>query len=324
MKAQGICVEITQNQIFRSQHSQFVNNQLQFSLMNFELTSTQSPQKNIKRILKEEVQFIQNQMQAKGNARHLAVHGSRKSFKRIRSVLRLVRKELGVQTYRKENEFYRDSSRLLADVRDSYVQIDTFKKAIDYQHFDPEWTTAVHDWLYDRHLLISAQKLDQEQVLIQVAQRMENGRNRIKSLPLDTDNFAAFNSGIKRIYKQGQGQMQAAYHDGQSIEKFHDWRKRVKYLWHHMELIHPFNPELCTQLATDLHTISDHLGDAHDYAVLAELLQTEGDHLLITNDAVQLLNQLYEEQRRLERAIRPLAEQIYNSSPKLFASQFNL
>ena len=309
---------------FDRQHSQIVNYQLQFFSMSFELISTQSPVKNIKRILKEEVQFIQNQLQAEGNARHKAVHGSRKSFKRIRSVLRLVRSELDTKTYRQENEFYRDSSRLLADVRDSYVQVKTFKKAIDYQLYDPEWTQTVHQWLHDRHLQISNQKLNQEQVLSQVAQRMENGRIRIKSLPLNTDHFAAFKPGLKRIYKQGQTQMQDAYHDGLSIEKFHQWRKRVKYLWHHMELIHPFNPDLCTQLATDLHNISDHLGDAHDFAVLAEILETEGDHLLTNNNAVQLLNQLYEEQRRLERAIRPLAEQIYNSSPKQFANQFNL
>ena len=292
--------------------------------MSFELNSTQSPAKNIKRILTEEVQYIQNQMQAKGNARHKAVHGSRKSFKRIRSVLRLVRKELGTQIYRQENEFYRDSSRLLADVRDSYVQVKTFKKAITYQHYDPEWTTAVYEWLHDRHLQISNQKLDREQVLNQVVQRMENGRHRLQSLPLNTDQFSAFKPGIKRIYKQGQTQMQDAYHDGLSIEKFHQWRKRVKYMWHHMELIHPFNPELCAQLATDLHNISDHLGDAHDFAVLAEILETEGDHLLTNNNAVQLLNQLYEEQRRLERAIRPLAEQIYSSSTKEFVNQFNL
>ena len=291
--------------------------------MNFQFSTEQSPAENVHRILTEEVEFIQENMQAIGEERHKAVHNSRKSFKRIRALLRLIRGEIGESIYRKENIFYRDASRLLAAVRDSYVQLKTFNKVTETAQLSPEWAQTVRDWLQAEHDAISTQKLDDEQVLLQVSNLMTNGRSRIQYLPIRHKTFTVFDSGLAIIYQQGQKQMHDAY-DRPSVERFHSWRKRVKYLWHHMELLQAFQPALCTTLAEDLHNISDHLGDAHDFAVIRETLESKGSHLLSHDDAIQFINHLRTQQHKLEQAIRPLAEQVYAQKPNDFTQQFNL
>ncbi len=45
---------------------------------------------------------------------HKFIHEIRKSFKRIRAVLRLVRDEIGYDNYSRENIFYRDTNRKLS------------------------------------------------------------------------------------------------------------------------------------------------------------------------------------------------------------------
>ena len=55
----------------------------------------------------------------------VAVHEARKSMKRLRAVLRMIRDELGEERYRRENELLRNTARLIGPVRDSAVLMKT-------------------------------------------------------------------------------------------------------------------------------------------------------------------------------------------------------
>ncbi len=55
----------------------------------------------------------------------LAIHGARKDLKKLRSVLRLIREELGEKAYRAQNRRFRDAGRLLSDTRDAEVKVET-------------------------------------------------------------------------------------------------------------------------------------------------------------------------------------------------------
>ena len=46
-----------------------------------------------------------------------SVHGARKDLKKLRSVLRLIREELGEEVYRTESQRYRDAGRGLGQSR---------------------------------------------------------------------------------------------------------------------------------------------------------------------------------------------------------------
>ena len=52
------------------------------------------------------------------------------------------------------------------------------------------------------------------------------------------------------------------------------WRKRAKDLRYHVELLEPIWPEIMKDLEKILHTLTDHLGDDHDFADLRSTLTT--------------------------------------------------
>src|SRR5919106_3312410 len=54
-----------------------------------------------------------------------AVHEARKDLKKLRSVLRLVRHEVGDDLYRRENARFRDAGRALSGARDAQVKLET-------------------------------------------------------------------------------------------------------------------------------------------------------------------------------------------------------
>src|SRR4051812_12540678 len=53
------------------------------------------------------------------------VHDIRKSLKRVRAALRLLRPAIGSSTYRGENVCFRDAARPLTELRDAKVLVDT-------------------------------------------------------------------------------------------------------------------------------------------------------------------------------------------------------
>ena len=66
-------------------------------------------------------------------SRDEAVHEARKSFKKVRALLRLVRPVIPAQHYRQENTACRDAARPLTEVRDAKVLIETLDQLA--QHF---------------------------------------------------------------------------------------------------------------------------------------------------------------------------------------------
>jgi CHAD domain-containing protein len=73
--------------------------------------------------------------------------------------------------------------------------------------------------------------------------------------------------GLRRVYRRGR----ALHREARSRprdETLHEWRKQVKHLWYHLELIERLCSQDTIRLADDAHRLSDLLGDDHDLAVL--------------------------------------------------------
>ncbi|MCK4751050.1 MAG: CHAD domain-containing protein, partial [Bacteroidales bacterium] len=77
----------------------------------FSISKRETVKENIDRILLEQVDYILGHCEGEQEDMHKSIHEIRKSIKRIRAVLRLIREEIGYSTYYRENVFYRDISR---------------------------------------------------------------------------------------------------------------------------------------------------------------------------------------------------------------------
>lgn len=293
--------------------------------MSFNLEAAESLPEGVRRIAREQIDQALENLENPGDDREGAVHDARKSCKKLRAVLRLVRGALGRKIYRRENACFRDAAKELAEVRDSAVLIETFDKLRDWKGkallakgFD-----EVRERLVERHRKISHEMLDSGEGVERFSAALRQAEERISDWPLKKDSFDLVEEGIQRVYRCGQDTMRLAG-ETQTAEDFHDWRKRIKYLWYHVRILSPAWPEQLGLLANQLHHLSDLLGDGHDLAVLAETLQAEPLLRPTPKQTETLLAAISDRRRELEVEALRLGAYLYAEKPVAFVDRLRV
>jgi CHAD domain-containing protein len=275
-----------------------------------------------RRILQERVEQIKSDLSNQQIDRNFRVHESRKNCKRIRATYRLIRDEIGAQIYRQENARFRDIARQLAIARDRWVMIQTLGRLMDqddHKHTN-QFILQLRENLKQNYEHLMAQESEHTFRDQTIFESLEEALTQIKLLPFDRQDFGAIRKGIRRVYARGRKAMWKAKQQTSS-EAFHDWRKRVKYLWHQVEILEITWPPIMKAYGDELHLLSDYLGDDHDLAVLRASLSETSSKL--TPDATDLsLDDLIEQKRsNLERFAFSLGERLYHDSPRIFVKR---
>jgi CHAD domain-containing protein len=191
-----------------------------------------------------------------------AVHEARKDMKKLRALLRLARGELGEETFARENACFRDAARELAGTRDADVMLETLDGLELPAEFGGELRKAVQA---ERQ---GAGPDDRQAAARGATAMLKEARKRVDDWPLERDSFDALSDGLERTYRRGRRALRAAREEP-TAEALHDWRKRVKDLWHHQTLLRELWPPVMRAVGDDAHELSDRLGDDHDLVVLA-------------------------------------------------------
>ena len=198
-----------------------------------------------------------------------AVHEARKDMKKLRSLLRLARGELGESVFARENVFFRDTARELAGLRDTDVMLATLKD-LDLP--------AGEGW--ELRKLVQARRAHggegRDTAARGVVAMLREARGRVSEWPLERDSFDAIADGLERTYRRGRRDLRAARAEP-SVEALHEWRKRVKDLWYHHTILRRLWPPVMTAVADEAHELSNLLGDDHDLAVLADWARGHAD-----------------------------------------------
>ena len=273
-----------------------------------------------KRIILERVETTIALLTEPTDNQDKAIHDSRKNFKRIRAVLRLIRDGIGDEAYRYENACYRDASRKLAPLRDSAVMVETIDAIKKYYRagLANNAFASIRQTLVARQMHIREEFLANQRIPFEVAETLHEARLRLLELPFADKNFKVFAGGLQRVYRRGRRGMSVAYTTPEEAELFHEWRKRVKYLWYQMEILQPLWPPVQDELAHELHQISKYLGDAHDLFELNRVLHEEGDLFVGEPQLGLLLTLISQRRHELEMAARPLGQRMYIDQPRDF------
>jgi CHAD domain-containing protein len=246
----------------------------------FRITNRQTVKENINRILFEQVDHIIDLCESGQQDVHLSVHEIRKSIKRIRAVLRLIREEIGYSTYYRENAAYRDINRSISDLRTYDVLILTL------ENVQAELSRKLPDGpveplirsIRDQRDEMLAEVFSGDETFRELAERVREAKTRIPDLPVRHNGFEAFSGGIFRMYRHGKEYLTSATKD-HDMHHLHDMRKRTKYLWHQIQIVKPIYPGALGALARSLETITEKLGTYHDLAVLSGYLKKNGEGL---------------------------------------------
>jgi CHAD domain-containing protein len=245
-----------------------------------------------------------------------AVHEARKSFKRLRTTVRLARDELGDEVYRRENAAFRDAGRRLAGARDSQVLLETLA-TISERH--PDETPAA-GFLRVRRTLAGQHAAAQRRLRdgaprAEVVGELREARARVSDWQLERERLDTLAPGLRRIYRRGRRAYRTARREPSS-ENLHELRKRAKDLWYAAQILRPASPKRMKRVARDAHRLSDLIGEDHDLALLAEGAEDRRDRFdgQATVDALAALIERRRHELRQE-ALR-LGRRLYRKKPR--------
>jgi len=251
---------------------------------------------------------------------HDGVHNARKSFKKIRSILRLARGDLADEIYRRENGWFRDAGRRLSAVRDAEAMVETCDHLAE-RYPDSANCASLRDLrqaLVRRRERIAQDEQDLEGQAGALAAELEAIPSRVAEWPLTHKGFAALAPGLKRCYRQGRKALKHAY-GSPSDERFHEWRKRVKDYWYHCRLLRRSWPDFMESRIAELSELADLLGDEHDLAVLQQTLDSEGEKLEGNAYLLRCLGR--QRQDELRRQAAELGRKVYHAKTSAFVDE---
>lgn len=282
--------------------------------MEYTLARDESVSEGVRRIVAGKIDRGVGHVDDEALGPHETVHEVRKRCKEIRAVMRLVRGVL--PTYSEQNAHYRDAARRVSESRDAQALLETWDDhvrpaAAAADVLDEDTMADVRATLVDRRESVAAEQ-DLDGRLAAVRSDLVDGRESVDGLPIATEGFDAVAGGVRKSYKRARNRLADAYADPET-ERFHEWRKRVKYHRYHTRLLRSIWADPMKARRSELKTLSDLVGDEHDMAVFQSVMTDEERFSPETREA--LGDVVATRRAELRRRGRPVGERLFAEAP---------
>jgi len=281
----------------------------------FHLKGGESVRKGLKRIVTEQLTAAIDHLSHSEAVLEEPIHEVRKSVKRLRAVLRLMRPVLG-SAYREENAALQEVGRTLSPVRDAHALIETFD----------ELTEKYRKEVGDHHksrlrqtLLAHRQErengFDRDQQIPQLVEKLRQICLRAESWPYGKVDIRLLADGVATTLERGSKSYQHAY-AASLPENFHDWRKRAKDLRYQLTLLEKLWPEVFAGFLDAAKKLEELLGMDHNLVMLRDTILKRAD-VVDSDEEIRVLLLLIDTyQRELRIKAEGLGNRIYNEKPK--------
>jgi CHAD domain-containing protein len=197
-----------------------------------------------------------------------AVHEARKSVKKIRAVLRLLRSDLGPH-YRTENRKLRSAAHCLSPLRDADAMVETLR-ALRSRY--PLLVTAS----VERRVMKGLRGLKRqasrsaESRVRRAAKALRRSEGTAPDRIRRAARLSAVRAGMTRDYRRARKAMKPLGVASDATQ-LHAWRRRVKAHTYQVRLLEGFHPSARARAAR-LGQLEDWLGEDHNQAVLRGLI----------------------------------------------------
>jgi CHAD domain-containing protein len=292
--------------------------------MSFSLRAKETVEDGIKRIVNDEIAQAIKDIDNPKLKRAEAVHEVRKSCKKIRSVLRLVRPQFE-ETYQFENVWFRETAKGLAELRDAEAIVETYDDLLDKfgDQIDGQAFASVRRALTLRRKKLIDETGNLNQKLEELRGRMREAAERVADWNLKMEEFDGIEGGLVATYRRARNTMAAAY-DDPTAENFHEWRKQAKYHGYHTRLLRELWKPMIRSLRAEADELSDFLGDDHNLAVLHKTLRESPDSYGSKPDVQALLGLINRRSAELRVEATTLGARIFADKPKAFGRRFRV
>jgi CHAD domain-containing protein len=290
--------------------------------MAYRLKADEAVVDGLKRVVLGEIDKAEAMLGQDGDDRDEGIHEARKSFKKIRAVLRLLRPSLG-SAYAAENAWYRDAARALSDLRDAQAMLESFDKLHEAvaDQMRADGFAEIRAALDQRRQSIGDKDTELATNARRVRGDLEDARRRVDLWDFKQKGFAAIGPGLRKTYRRGRQARVQAYRT-RTDEAFHEWRKRVKYHWYHVRLLQNLWPDMLKPSRAALKELSDILGDDHDLVVMKQTVAGLDPDLCDSAACGDYLALVDQRQQHLRAAARSLGDRIYAEKPNCLHARF--
>jgi CHAD domain-containing protein len=258
---------------------------------------------------------------------HEAIHDFRKSLKRVRSLYRLVAREIP-DFQKQENARLRDAARSLSVIRDAAALIDTVEYLKEKAR-GPEEAEALGRIV----TILEARRNWMAEAESGIDQKLRETADTLKdaAAALDKVSFSGSRKHIARLIGKGWRRTVrraraaiAKCHDEGSADAFHDLRKRTQDYRAHHGLLTPLWPTAMKARRAEAKELVDLLGHVHDLDVLGELVEAEPQLFTRHDDLSRLLESIAYRQQEDRREALMIAEEFFPDEPDQEAKRIEL
>jgi hypothetical protein len=203
------------------------------------------------------------------------VHETRKSMKRLRALLHLIKPAMRKADFRRDEARIKQIARSLSGVRDIQAMLETLVKleASEPASAESPVMAALREHLGENR--DAAEKALTSASLAKTRKLLKEARKSFDELTLQKDDFDVLALTIRTDYRKARRSFERAYELGED-EVFHDWRKYVQRHWRQLLLIAPGWPRAIRPHIALARDLSEVLGDDHDLYVLIAYVDAQG------------------------------------------------
>ncbi|MDB6039736.1 MAG: hypothetical protein JWM99_3577 [Verrucomicrobiales bacterium] len=284
--------------------------------MGFGLKRKEKLAAGIARLAREQTATILQLIRTEEPIHPAALHEARKSVKRIRALLRMVRETIPKETFDRENQFYREVGRALSPGRDAEVLVLTAKKLQKRgKNAVPAVRFLVRD-LMDRR---SSEFEAFASIRRRFQQPLRAAMTRIGHWNLANLTCTDLELGARRAYKGGRKKLHQA-RKRPSGESLHAWRKQVKDLWYDLCVLKKLSRGELDDRISDFKALSECIGEYHDLVMLNGLLKRRSFQRRYAG-----LGPLVKKRRcRLQKSALKRGSRMYSEKPNTFAEKLKI
>ena len=267
----------------------------------------------VRRIALEQIEIARTAL-GRHDDRAAAVHDARRSLKRLRAMLRLVRPALGETWFKQSNRQLAELGQRLSRSRDLDVMVVTVSKLENGAGSLPK---GVADRLRRcvAHSRSEANNAVASGSNRSVTTSLRSAEKLFAAERLRRTDLQLIAQGLQQSYRKARRAFQDAY-ASETDEAFHNWRKATQAHWRHMQLLARSWPESIGARAAEAKELSRLLGEDHDLSVLLGFAQATGSADLSAEDMAALTAACLSCQRQIRDIAKPHGERLYADRPR--------
>ncbi|MDR7146079.1 CHAD domain-containing protein [Rhizobium sp. BE258] len=249
---------------------------------------------------------------------HEAIHAFRKNLKKVRSLYRLVAREMGA-IRKRENIRLRDAARALSTIRDAEALIETVRYLQSHARDEDERASLERiaviletrrNWMTEAEAGIEPKLLETSGILKEAIAALDG-----LSFPGKRDRTAKLIAkGWERTAAKARAALDAC-HGEASDSAFHELRKRTQDYRANHKLLTVLWPTAMKAKRDAAKALVDRLGHVHDLSVLSDLVEAEPQLFTRNDDLARLLDAIIHRQQDDRREALVMAETIFADDP---------